>query len=488
MSAQRRFALVSCLALVIIATTMALVVGQGSETQRDASVELLKKAVIFEGSTFGFEEEKSPFRAAFESLLEERTLQPFVTLLGASAPAAKVYGARGVTATMEALEEKSSSLVNAELRRTAVGRLTELLDDDRPLELYVSCEHRPSAVGIEGFRALGQILPAKQFDAVVADIFREAVMTKAFPLKFQLASSRAETRPTMEYLGFLFLRYLNDEAGAVLLDPAPALDKTLRSDRIRAVTSALRSQHPDLRLAGIGAARDLAATEFVEDLAARLDDSDDRVAAYALRVFATNGTPFLDALVKPQWKRTLEATVAHSRSALDAASSRRQAAADFCAALANVLATHRYHADVPTSSAGHALLENLRISLPRVPERQVPTAKAIAAIDRDGQFSLALLDDESASLHPQAFLVIVRQSARTEKGRAKTIELLRARLVDVEASKKQRLYSARALGILKATDALGELRRVAQEESAPPRLAREATKAIGRIQSSSKAR
>lgn len=478
---QQRFAWVTGPALMLGAFTLGLTVEtDDSNAQRDARVELIKKAVIFEGSTFGFEESRSPARAAFESILEEHKLQPFVALLDAPSPAAKAYGAQGLTLTLESLaEEAASSPVNAELRRAAVRRLTSLLDDDRPLELFVSCEHRLSAVGIEAFGALAQILPDKKLDAVVADIFREAVATQAFPLKFQLALSRSKARPTMESLGFLLHRYLNIEAGAILLDPAPALDDTLRAERIEAVDNALRSQQPDLRLAGIGAARDLAAPTLLDQLVERTNDTDDRVSAYALRVLATNRTPFLIVLVTGQSDRALKATVAHSRSALEMTPARRQAAAELCAALAQVLATRQDHTGATASPVSQSLLENLRISLLRVPERQVPVAKAIAAIDRGGHCSRTLLQDHSASLHPQAFLVIARKAAGTKEGRAKTIALLLSHLVNEEAPKKQRLYAARGLGVLNARETLGELTSISQ--NAAPRLARETTKAIGRI-------
>ncbi len=428
----------------------------------------LRSAPLFEGPTIGFAAVSSRFRAAYEALLGASEVAPFLELARARGAAARVYGVEGLVTLVGRSGEGSDAL-----RGRAIDAIVALLEDERPVEVFTSCQHGDSIVAVEAFGALGRILTPVELDAVAAGLLREAVKSDATSLRAHLAIERARHRPTMAFLGYLLEEIRDPAGGAALLDSAPPDDARLRAARERTVRDALASRPEEIRLAAVGAALELGATSFLETLLDMARGTDE-VAERALAASATGVGELLGSRAEGATLRAREA-LAIIRRDLRVDSPRPDAAAMALVTLARALDAEPAVGDVSTR---REVLDALESALALEATSQPDMARALARLDRDGSRALAVLESRLETLDPRALLALVDAAGAHFASRARLEDHLLAVLRDEGSHWRARLYAARGLGELRCARAVPLLVELAER---PGRLGREAARACARI-------
>jgi hypothetical protein len=465
----------------------------------DRRLERLKGAEIFEGAGVGFAGRTSAFRRDHESLLAEGRLEPFLTLASSTSPAAVVYGIDGLA---QVLKHAGGGGEVPGSERDAVRLLEGLLDDEREVHLFLSCEHHRSLVAVEAFKALAGTLVPEAMDRLAADLIRRAAAERSAgaagsagreSAKLRLALGHGRHRPGAAYLGFLLHEYHDRDRGAALLDPAPLASPGLRARRLAIIGDALQSEAPELRRAALGAAREAGAELFLEAIAQRADDTEAEVAVLAIDVLAdAAASAIAGGGAGPRAREATALALQRARSGLAAEPKRRDAGARAILRLAAAIEPPPAAAGAgespapapPGADLRAAAADVLLAALTAAPELGPEIAAAMARIDIDGGLCLRALEDPFGGLDPRAFERLAARAGEFPASRARLLERLRAVAADGDAPWKMRLYSVRGLGELRDPQARDLLERLRAGDDA--RLSREAAEAAAKIEAGGK--
>lgn len=450
----------------------------GQAPATDRLLRLIARAPFFETPTVGLAQDSSPARQAFDTLVERGESSPFLKLLALEPTPARVYGLEGLAAIGY---------------RKGMEPILRLLDDEREVDLLHCCRHSRSYVAVEAFRVLGATLPEAEMDHLADTIFREGVDASRTTVKLRLALERARSQPSVTSLGFLLCQFRDEKGGAALLDPAPLSDPRLREERIRSVREALGSAIPDLRIAALGAARQLDAELFLEEIVQRVADSEDEVAVRGLGLLGELAASSIGKSSPPTGRGDvhtatafLDAALREGRRALDGAPVRRRAAArlftELAAAVAGASPVARPEAEARNAAMRRAekeLLAILPAAIRQIPDHGVDLARALAQLDRDGSRSLEILSGDFSDLDPRAFAALARAASATPDGRTRLVERTLALAASADAHWKMRLYAVRALGEARERAAAPLLEGLSRDSDR--RLAREASRALAAL-------